>query len=885
MNSETPSRIGPYTIDREIGRGGMGVVYLGQDTNLGRAVAIKVLPAELATHPDRLARFEREARTMASLSHPNVAGIYGVEEDRGQKYLVLEFVEGENLADRLDRGALDVTEALELATQIAAGVEAAHDADVVHRDLKPANIIVTPEGQAKVLDFGLARTDEGSSTGTSDLSSAPTIAAAHNSPTMPGVILGTAAYMSPEQARGRRVDKRSDIWSFGVVLYEMLTSVGPFAGETATDSIGAILHKDVDLTRLPANTPPMVSHVLARCLQRDKSKRYRDIGDVRLELESLDAAATEQQVQSSDSSSRLWPMAAAAVAIVAILGWGMVLMNGGSEPRTPAISLSIPLGENLQVTGSMDISPDGRTLAFGGMKPNGDQQVYVRDLDDFKLREIAGSRNGENPFFSPDGKDLCYFARNSIYRVPVTGGNPIGLVEANWMAGGAWLDDDRIVYSEGVGSPLMVIPAGGGAAKPLTNLEDDPQAYAHVWPQHIRGTNRLVFTAWVGGPGGGARIMNLDTGEFYRLAGEDNAGRRFVPPMRWVASGHLILESWDAGLLSIPFDPKSTEPVSLGGAQQLLEGVYYLGDSTHSVFAVSEEGTAAYVPGYPNLRKLVWVDEKGNTELVIDQEEVEEYSRMGGSLQLSADGNRVLMGGSGEIVEVDLNRRIPRPVTSGPGVKGAGHWSADGSQVFFASNAEVRWSIWSVDSKAGSTPTMVLQHENGISPRSISPTGAILFMESTPGAKSDCWILEPDGTERLLLNSDADEYQPVFSPDGNWVAYASDMTGRSEVYAISASGDGSPVQISTQQGGSPKWARSGKTLYFRRGRQVMRIGIENGNPVGDPEIAFPAPNIITGGSYDITADEKRMIAVQLHDDAIPNEIRVITNFFDVIRNR
>ena len=318
--------VGPYTIVRELGRGGMGVVYLGCDTRLDRQVAIKALPEHLAQDPDRLARFEREARTLAQLTHPNVAGIYGVEEHEGARYLVLEYVEGETLAARLDRGALPVDEALEIAVQIAAGVEAAHEAGVIHRDLKPGNVIVTAEGKAKVLDFGLARTEEASSSSTQMSPNSPTLTspAVQHSPTMPGVILGTAAYMSPEQARGRTVDKRTDIWSFGVILYEMLTGVCPFIGETVSDSIGAVLHKGVELDRLPSTTPAMVRHVLKRCLERDKATRYRDIGDVRIELEhgdSTGSAAEPSAAPIRQGAALVWGLCAVLAAVAAWSAW------------------------------------------------------------------------------------------------------------------------------------------------------------------------------------------------------------------------------------------------------------------------------------------------------------------------------------------------------------------------------------------------------------------------------------------------------------------------------------------------------------------------------------------------------------------------------------
>jgi eukaryotic-like serine/threonine-protein kinase len=373
----------------------MGVVYLATDTRLDRRVAIKALPVELASDPARLERFEREARTLAQLNHANLAGIHGVEEQDGAKYLVLEYVEGETLADMLDRGPLPVDEAVELAVQIAAGVEAAHEAGVIHRDLKPANIIVTSDGQAKVLDFGLARTGEpqGSSSGGLD-SPTMTSPAIQHSPTIAGAILGTAAYMSPEQARGRRVDRRSDIWSFGVVLYEMLVGASPFVGETVSDSIGAVLHKNLDLGRLPPATPPNVRRVLARCLERDKNRRYRDIGDVRIELEWI-GEHPHEPIGRTTASSRLLLIIAAALLPLAIGGWVWVALRlAGSLPkRTPTLELSIQMPKGHEVVGSIAISRDGERLAFVAEDESGEQRLWIRELDRSEFLEVPNSRD------------------------------------------------------------------------------------------------------------------------------------------------------------------------------------------------------------------------------------------------------------------------------------------------------------------------------------------------------------------------------------------------------------------------------------------------------------------------------------------------------------
>ncbi|MHC5005024.1 MAG: protein kinase domain-containing protein, partial [Planctomycetota bacterium] len=424
--SPAPAQLGPYTIDRELGRGGMGVVYLGHDTRLDRRVAVKVLPEHLAQDPDRLARFEREARTLAQLNHPNVAGIHGVEEHEGARYLILEYVEGETLADRLDRGPLPMDEAVQIATRIAAGVEAAHEAGVIHRDLKPGNVIVTPEGQAKVLDFGLARCeDPSSSSSASAESEQPTLTspAAQRSPTMPGVLLGTAAYMSPEQARGRRVDKRTDIWSFGVILYEMLTGHGPFFGETVSDSIGAVLHKDVDLERLPKATPPRVRRVLRRCLERDPAKRLRDIGDAALEL--ADARAFGEE---ADAAAPRMPLVALGTLLAGlVIGAGAILLL---RPASPVVETSAPLLEprhfSIELPESaplappsafpfgagrrvFDISPDGRTLLYTALV-GGRTHLYTRDMATGEVQPVPGGGDGFDAVFSPDGRDIAFFA-------------------------------------------------------------------------------------------------------------------------------------------------------------------------------------------------------------------------------------------------------------------------------------------------------------------------------------------------------------------------------------------------------------------------------------------------------------------------------------------
>jgi Tol biopolymer transport system component/predicted Ser/Thr protein kinase len=880
-------RVGQFEVLRELGRGGMGVVYLARDTRLNREVAIKALPVEMASDPARLERFEREARTLAGLSHPNIAGIYGVEEQDGAKYLVLEFVEGETLADMLDRGPLPVDDAIELAVQIAAGVEAAHEAGVVHRDLKPANIIVTPDGQAKVLDFGLARTDEpqGSSSGGLDSPTMTTPQPQH-SPTIAGAILGTAAYMSPEQARGRKVDKRTDIWSFGVVLYEMLVGASPFHGETVSDSIGAVLHKNLDLDRLPAGTPDHVRRVLARCLERDKNYRYRDIGDVRIELQSPVAGVGPSIAPRRRTTTVVTMAALVLLTVVTGAGWvWSVLRPGEHAPSAqiatmPTLRLTIPMPDGLEITGPIAISRDGSQVAYSAISDEGEQHVYVRRLDGFDPIRVDGSRDGYAPFFSPDGASIGFRARNAIWRAATNGGPPTRLVSVMWMAGADWMDDDTIIYNAGIDSPIRRMTSGGVPLDPITDVSDTG-SYAHAWPQRIPGSDRVLFTAWgqAAGRTAGGHIADLSTGAVLPLV--DQSGS--VAPGRWSASGHILFEQFSSGLSAAPFDPTSAKPMSAGTARLLLGQVHHLGTFSRSVFALSDNGVMAYVPRVSNARRLVRVEPDGSTRTILEQSEIE-YTSLGGNIAISGDGRQALTGGSAEIVLIDLERGIPRRITFDGNSTRFPAWSHDETHVYFLSSREERWKIWSVPTDQSAPPELLIEHEHQLMFFSVGPSGEVVFGVQNPVTNRDIWIRDPDGAQRPLLQTPYDELNPNISPDGRFVAYDSNVSGTDEVYIIPASGRGVAVQVTSGGGTSPKWSRDGSALMFRKGRTIMRVAVEDGRPFGDAARVFAAPNLTSSDkAYELDPDGQSMLAIQVDADTIPREIRVITNFFDEIR--
>jgi hypothetical protein len=584
---------------REVGRGGMGVVYLARDTRLDREVAIKALPEHLATDPARLERFEREAKTLAGLSHPNVAGIYGVEEQDGARYLVLEYVDGETLADRLDRGPLPVDEAVEYAVQIAAGVEAAHEAGVIHRDLKPANIKITPDGVAKVLDFGLARADESvSSSGGLDSPTMTTPQPQH-SPTIEGAILGTAAYMSPEQARGRRVDKRTDIWSFGVVLYEMLVGASPFHGETATDSIGAVLHKDLDLARLPQSTPPNVRRVLDRCLVRDRNLRYRDIGDVRVELlraEGVPPAAAPRQSRAAIVIAGVLGVTCIGVCAALWIRPAAPLSDHAAEPSRLNFPVSLlPDGEPSTGEGrEFALSPDGTRLVVSAMVGS-ERGLWLRDLASDAALLLPDTAGAESPAFSPDGRWIAYFTDTALWKVATAGGSPRRLADATSSHRGvAWLGNDQLVYSPGTTSVLHVVSAAGGTPETITShesLDVDRPHRSHRWPASTPDGRGVVFTAQSGGDSfneSTIAVVDLDSGQTTTLLERAGSFPIVLPngELLYTSGGTVYASMVDWSVPAVVDTPK---PV--------LDDVHHWPLNGSVQLTVGNDGTALYIRG------------------------------------------------------------------------------------------------------------------------------------------------------------------------------------------------------------------------------------------------------------------------------------------------
>ncbi|MCZ6879124.1 MAG: protein kinase, partial [Acidobacteria bacterium] len=673
--------ISHYKVIEKIGQGGMGEVYRAKDTTLDREVAIKVLPEQFTQDPQRLARFEREAKLLASLNHPNIAAIYGFEHSDSMHFLVLELVPGETLAERVAKGPLPVEEALEVCRQIAEGMEAAHEKGVIHRDLKPANVKVTPEGKVKILDFGLAKAFEAEPPVT-DISQSPTLT---EEMTRAGVILGTAAYMSPEQAKGEAVDKRADIFAFGCVLYELLTGKRTFDGKTITETLGAIIHKEPEWKALPASTPWRIQELLRRCLTKDAHERLRDIAHVRVELNlALYEPAPELptgMVSAAQPTRRLWAMAVGLVVLTAVVaGLGVWLFIQPSSPeQTPNRFVIRPSPPVLLVSGfanEVAISPDGRQLVYMGVGEEG-SQFYLRSLNDFVDRPIPvpASPNGI-VFFSPDSKSIGFFADNKLKKISLAGGSPITLCD---VPGGGFSGDwfeDTIVFIDNSGQGLYRVSANGGEPEMLAtaNLDEDEQVYVH--PEFLPDGKDLLFTIR-SSSGFQTALLSLETGERKVVL-------KSARQARYLSTGHLVYEQSRTGNLRVvPFDLAALEVT--GDSVPVVQGVRQ-GSMWSVDYAISDNGTLVYVPSTSsgNLnRTLVWVDRKGQEEPLAA--EPQSYQ----SPRISPDGSRLAItideSGGSDVWIYDLEREILTRLTFDPAADHFPVWAPDGQRIVFDS--------------------------------------------------------------------------------------------------------------------------------------------------------------------------------------------------------
>ena len=870
------SRLGVYEVTAQIGEGGMGQVFRATDTRLKRQVAIKILPPSVAADHDRLARFQREAEVLASLNHPHIAGVYGLEESGGVTALVMELIEGEDLSQRIARGRIPIDEALAIAKQIAEALEAAHEQGLIHRDLKPANIKVRADGTVKVLDFGLAKAVEPAGASSVSAMNSPTI----TSPAMTemGVVLGTAAYMAPEQARGKAVDKRTDIWAFGVVLFEMLTGRQPFPGDDISHVLARVIERDPDWTALPPTTPPLVVRLLRRCLEKDVRRRLRDIGDALLELTEADeddAAAIAPSIRPRHLALASLASILAGVGIGAMFGWLWFSRDGAPAPLTVG-RFSIPLSSESALTNldqlSVAISPDAQRIVYvaGDATP----QLFVRELDSRAAKAIAGTEGAASPFFAPDGQAVAFFANSAIKKLDISEGNvsTISVAGAGNPRGGSWSRDGMIAYTPAPGTAVFSTSAEGRSPQPLTKLDDDRDEGAHHWPELLPNGNGILYVV------GTSRAASWDerdivaeslvTHERHIVA--HGSGARYVP------TGHVVIAR-GGSLFALPFDSDRLE--ATGTAIRIADTVTQSASGA-AQFSVASNGTLIYVAGGTRSRELVWVSRTG----VITPVGAPPFTYW--SVRISPDGRRLALGVEAASYGVWVYDLVRGTMTR-PSLKGTSAypiWTPDGSRLTFNSTQSggVLNLFWRPVYGSGDDERLAAGDAIQIA-NSWSPDGQVLvYQQQGTDTGRDVWLLARDrpAEPRPILRHRFNEGGAVFSPDGRWLAYVSDESGQANVYVSSYPDLAEKIPVSANGGGGPVWSRNGRELFFRANDAMMVADILPGTPlrIGKPRELFRGPFVGTPyqADYDVTADGQRFVMFRPSgDQSRPTSIEIV----------
>ncbi len=906
------ARLGRFEILALLGAGAMGDVYRALDSTLGREVAVKVLPDAFAKHPDRLARLAREARLLASLNHPNIAGIHALEQIDDMYYLEMELVRGETLGDRIARGAIGLREALPLFRQIAEALEAAHGQSIVHRDLKPANIMITPQGMVKILDFGLAKMVS------TDDSQAPSGESATfaTAPTEAGLVVGTPAYMSPEQARGDAVDRRADVWAFGCVLYEMLTGRRAFHGRTATDTIASVLREEPDWSGLSTAAPRKMQRLIRRCLQKEPRLRLHDIADARIEIdETLSEPLDEPAEALSAARPRewivrpgAWPLLAAAV----LGAFGVWVVTRLSQRATPSsaltrVTIQLPPGQALERGRytSIALSPDGRQLVYAAAVGGGQTQLYLRRLDELDTRPMPTTVGANTPLFSPDGRWVAFYADGALKKISLAGGVPITICETPPVWSAAWAGD-RIVFATTLaGSGLWTVSADGGEPAQLTKPR--PGESEHGYPQILPGGTQVLFSV-LGDNGWQPALLSLADRD-WRIVGNGRVigeGARFLPTGHLVSvqSGGLVATRFEASTGTLDAAPipllERIETSRFGGAP----------------FAIAADvGSLVYMPasGGPVSRTLLRVDREGRATPLLEARGGYEHP------VVSPDGRQVAVTMASEtgsdIWLVDVTRGTRVRFTTG-GTSAFPVWAPDGSRLAYQSAAPGPWNLFSMPLGQSGNPQPLLQGSSAASVTTWPSVGAgllpgtpptltganpqfplswtrdrsaLAFHERKPSGERDIWIVGADGNPEPFLLTPFDERSPRFSPDGKWLAYVSDESGRDEVYVQPFPGPGPKWLISTDGGVDPVWARDGPDLFYRQDDQLMAVSVVAGASLsaGRPRRLFEARFDADdhGPNYDVSPDGTWFVVPRSDRGLSPGALNLVLNWFSDIAAR
>jgi Tol biopolymer transport system component len=854
----------------------MGEVYRAKDAKLNRDVAIKVLPAAVGQDPERLSRFRREAQTLASLNHPNIAAIYGLDEADGKLFLVLELVEGEELAERLNRGAIPLDEALEIAKQIAFALEEAHDKGIVHRDLKPANVKLTADGKVKVLDFGLAKaySSDASGSGSFDSGNSPTMT---HAATMAGMILGTAAYMGPEQARGKPVDKRADIWAFGVVLYEMLTGQKLFDGETVSDTLAAVLTRDMDQATLPGNMPPALRQLLRRCLERNARNRLHDIADARIVIDEILSGRHDEKaptgasmvVAQPQATRGRWLFVAGGLVAGSLLGLlaGRWPGRSASGPSQPVLTqFDVRAAEGTSMVRGFAFSPDGRKIAFTAHGTDGRVTIWVRAFDALTARQLPETTGARFPFWAPDSRRIGYFSPEGLRWIDTVGGSPVSVAPTSPVQdvrGAAWGADDTILYAPTFTGALLAVRASGGASTPATRVEAGGAIGTTRFPSFLPDGRRFVYYAASGtGTEPGTiylgHLGSLDA----KLLGPAHSTAVFAPP------GYLIYARGDS-IVAHRFDDKSEalvgEPVPIIGSM----GSSLTVSGLRSI-AVASNGTLIYRNDKRGNNQIVWVDRTGREIGVLpDAESAWHYGpRLSPDGRLLAVSHLEARSGLGEIWIHDLARNLADRLTLGAGDDYLPTWvRPDGREIVFSSGrTKSVGALYRIASDHPGDGRLWLNSETAQVPSSTTPDGRrVVFERTDPQGKVSLFIRDLDGDAEAtrLSSGSASEFSADLSPDGRWLAYDSDVSRNPEVYVRRLDGAGASIRISSDGGFQPHWRHDGRELFYvDAGGRLVSVPIEPGEPLkpGTPTPLFDASlEEATDRQYDVAVDGQRFL--------------------------
>ena len=878
--------ISHYKVTGKLGEGGMGVVYKAEDTNLKRPVALKFLAAHLLGDKDVKARFRREAEAAAALNHPNICTVHEIAEANGKTFIAMAFLEGEPLEKKIEAGPLKLKDVLDMAIQTARGLEAAHEKGIVHRDIKPANLMITGEGPKQlvtIMDFGLA------------------LLADRSKLTRLDETMGTVTYMSPEQTYGMELDHRTDVWSVGVVIYEMVTGQRPFKGHYDKAVMYSITNEEPEpMTALRTGVPMELELLVNKCLAKEADRRYQSTADMVVDLETLSeklksgkstilrttnpvpgiptATATNQTV--SPARTWLWPAVAAVLAIVAIAQAFLALRP---ETRTTPARLSISLSPGQEITSSPAISDDGQIIAYTAQRGTDEPRLYLRHLDSFEARAVAGSSGATQPFFSPDGKWVAFFGQGQLQKAEVTGGTPVRLAEAAVPFGGTWNQDDTIIYAASLGSGLLRIPASGGTPEALTQPDGAASGYVHAFPQALPGGRSVLFA--IGGQTRGSAVLSLDSGQWEVVLPSTTTYSGFsIFDSSGGSPGRLLVMDQAAGIRAAALD--AANPTRTTVDASVLANVYNdVEYDARGWLAVSNTGTAVYAPGNPAKSSLVWVDQEGTTEpLGADQGVYREVT-------LSPDGTKTAVRQAGDLWIHDLQRGTRSLLTPAHHGNFLPLWSSDGARIIFTSNRGGDWDIYSQPADGSRPAKALLSRPYDQFPTSVLADGTVLYNELNPQTGIDLWALSPGGPSQEATTSpfrvtpfnerDA-EVSP--SPEGGprWVAYASDESGRSEIYVQSYPSGANRFPVSTGGGFLPRWSRDGRELFYITADAVAAVAIRPDGSFGAPRRLFDHTNFFTSRfhSYDISPDGKRFLMIQRDPGSVPRQLNVILNWAD-----